>query len=123
MREDGGENIVEKLEKAMSMNETNKKKLDVVLIRGPANSLVERGLGGERVLKATKRDNGEEEWMVKYHLTDPVKITMAENVELVDRMVKFVGEVTETVGDEVRVMNVMMLPRFVKTCCREPPST
>ncbi len=48
---------------------------------------------------------------------------MAENVELVDRMVKFADEVTETVGDEVRVMNVMMFPRFVKTCCREPPST
>ncbi len=58
MREDGGENIVGKLEKAMSMIETNKKKLDVVLIRGLANSLVERGFGGERVLKATKRDNG-----------------------------------------------------------------
>jgi hypothetical protein len=71
------------------------------------------------VLKVTKRENGEEEWTVKYHLTNPVKITMAEKVELVDRMVKFVGEVTETVGDEVRVMNVTMFPSFVKKCCRE----
>ncbi len=44
---------------------------------------------------------------------------MAEKVELVDRMVKFFGEVIETIGDEVRVTNVTMFPHFVKTCCRE----
>jgi hypothetical protein len=44
---------------------------------------------------------------------------MAEEVELVDTMVKIVGDVTERVGEEVRVMNVTMFPRFVKRCCGE----
>ncbi len=44
---------------------------------------------------------------------------MAEEVELVDTMVKIFGDVTERVGEEVRVMNVTMFPRSVKRCCSE----
>jgi hypothetical protein len=66
-----------------------------------------RGSGRERDLKVTRKESWEEEWTVRYQLTDPVKITMTEKVELVEKMVNFVGEVT-------RVVN--MSTRFLKTC-------
>jgi hypothetical protein len=39
-------------------------------------------------------------------MTDPVMISMAEKVRLVDRMVEFVVDVKRTVGDEVKVLNL-----------------
>jgi hypothetical protein len=95
------------------------------VVAGPGNSLVvhgkedERGFADEREVRIVRKENGEEDWTVRYHLTDPVKITMAEKVELVDRLVTFVEEVRDVLSDKVRVVMLTVLPRFVKPCCRE----
>jgi hypothetical protein len=52
-------------------------------------------------------------------MTDPVKITMAEKAELVDRMVNLVDDVRRMVDETVRVVMVTIPPRFVKPCCKE----
>jgi hypothetical protein len=48
-----------------------------------------------------------------------VKITMAEKVELVDRLVTFVEDIRDMLEDRVRVVVLTVPPRFVKPCCRE----
>jgi hypothetical protein len=99
--------------------------VDVVVIGGPANSLVkhgkegERGFGGERHVRVTKDKDGDDEWNVTYHLTDPVKITMTEKADLVEKMVDMMVDMKRTVGGEVRIVHVTMFPRFVEQCCRE----
>ncbi len=71
-----------------------KEEVDVVIIGGPTNSLVrhgkegERGFGGERQVRVVKNSDGEDEWTVTYHMTDPVRITMTEKVELVESVVE-----------------------------------
>jgi hypothetical protein len=100
-----------------------KDEVDVVVVGGPTNSLVlhgkegERGFGGERQVRVVKNSDGEEEWTVTYHMTDPVRITMTEKVELVESMVELVVELKRVVGDEVRVIHATMFPRFVERCC------
>jgi hypothetical protein len=102
-----------------------KDEVDVVVVGGPTNSLVrhgrdgESGFGGERQVRVTKNKDGEDEWTVTYHMSDPVRITMTEKSELVDRMVELLVETKRTVGDEVRVMHITMFPRFVDVCCKE----
>jgi hypothetical protein len=102
-----------------------KEEVDVVVVGGPTNSLVrhgkdgESGFGGERQVRVTKNKDGEDEWTVTYHMTDPVRITMTEKSELVDRMVELLVETKRTVGDEVRVMHITMFPRFVDVCCKD----
>jgi hypothetical protein len=66
----------------------------------------ECGFEGERELRVTQRGNGEEDWTVRYHLTDPVKITTAEKLELVEKMVHLVEEVKETVGEGTRALTL-----------------
>ena len=69
-----GENAVGKMERAMRTVREKADNVDVIVVGGPANSLVrhgkkgERGFGGERVVKVTKGENGEE-WNVTYHMT------------------------------------------------------
>ncbi len=70
-------------------------------------------------MRVTKNKDGEDEWTVTYHMTDPVRIRMTEKSELVDRMVELLTETKKTVGDEVRVLHISMFPRFVDRCCRE----
>ncbi len=79
----------------------------------------ERGFEGERQIRIVKNRDGEDEWQVTYHMTDPVKIPMTEKVELVDGMVDMMTEVKRTVGDTVSVVHVTMFPRFVEQCCRD----
>jgi hypothetical protein len=56
----------------------------MVIVNGPTNSLVrhdregEREFGGERMVKVMGNKDGDEEWRVTYHMTDPVKTTMTE---------------------------------------------
>jgi hypothetical protein len=113
------------MEKAKRMLEEHGDKVDVVLVAGPGNSLVvhrkegERGFAGEREVRIVRKENGEEDWSVRYHLTDPVKITMAEKVELVDRLVTFVEDLRDMLDDRVRVVVLTVPPKFVKPCCRE----
>jgi hypothetical protein len=70
-------------------------------------------------VKVTKDKDGDDEWSMTYHLTDPVKITMTEKAELVEKMVDMMVDMKRTVGGEVRVVHVTMCPRFVEQCCRE----
>jgi hypothetical protein len=99
--------------------------VDVVIVGGPTNSLVrhgkegERGFGGERQVRVVKNSDGEDEWTVTYHMTDPVRITMTEKADLVEGMVELIGEIKRTVGDDVRVLHATMFPRFVERCCND----
>jgi hypothetical protein len=113
------------MEKAKRVLEEHGDEVDVVLVAGPGNSLVihgkegERGFAGEREVRIVRRQNGEEDWSVRYHLTDPVKITMAEKAELVDKVVTFVEDIRDMTDDKVRVVVLTIPPRFVKPCCRD----
>ncbi len=78
----------------------------------------ERGFGVERVVKIVRKGGGKDEWQVRYHLTDPVKISMVEKAELVDRVVDVADKVNRTMGDRATVVFVTMLPRFVRECCK-----
>jgi hypothetical protein len=108
------------------LRELEKKKgeMDVVVIGGPTNSLVRhgkegaRGFGGERLVKVSRKEGGQEEWKVTYHLTDPVKINMVEKAELVDQFTDMLQKVKDVVGEKVVVAHVTMFPRFVRECCR-----
>jgi hypothetical protein len=99
--------------------------VDVVVVGGPTNSLVRHGkdgmsgFGGERQVRVTKNKDGDDEWAVTYHMTDPVRITMTEKAELVERMVDMLVDAKRMVGDEVKVMHVTMFPRFVDRCCKD----
>jgi hypothetical protein len=120
-----GEEMDRNMEKAKSVLRENEDEIDVVVIGGPGNSLVvhgkegERGFAGEREVRIVKKDDGEEDWTVRYHMTDPVKITMAEKAELVDRMVNFVDDVRSMLDETVKVVMVTVPPRFVKLCCKD----
>jgi hypothetical protein len=98
--------------------------VDVVVIGGPTNSLVrhgkegERGFGGERVVRIVKKGGGREEWQVRYHLTDPVKISMTEKTELIDRVTGLMSDVRKMMGSKVSVIYMSMMPRFVNECCK-----
>jgi hypothetical protein len=99
------------------------KTFDKVVIGGPGNSLVTHGRGGEkghrpeRTVTVEKDGNGR---VVKiesrYHLTEPVRISMAERRELAVRMGRMVSRVQEESGAE-EVMYVTMFPRHVDRCC------
>jgi hypothetical protein len=111
----------EMVEEVMRM----KDEVEVVVIGGPSNSLVkhgkegERGFGGERRVKVTRDKDGDDEWNMTYHLTDPVKLTMTEKAELVEKMVDMMVDMKRCVGEDVRIVHVTMFPRFVEQCCRE----
>jgi hypothetical protein len=100
-----------------------KEDVDVVIVGGPTNSLVRHGkegvsgFGGERQVRVTKNKDGEDEWTMTYHMTDPVRMT--EKAELVESMVELLTETKRTVGNKVRVVHITMFPRFVDRCCRE----
>jgi hypothetical protein len=69
-------------------------------------------------VKVSRREDGQEEWKVTYHLTDPVKINMVEKAELVDRFTDMIQEVKDMVGEKVEVVYLTMFPRFVRECCK-----
>jgi hypothetical protein len=102
-----------------------KDEVDVVVVGGPSNSLMKhgkengRGFGGERQVRVCRRRDGVDEWTVTYHMTDPVRITMAEKMLLVEKMVDLLTEIKSTVGDCVKVIHLTMFPRFVEQCCKD----
>ncbi len=104
---------------------TLKEEVDVVVVGGPSNSLMKhgkenaRGFGGERQVRVCRKRDGVDEWTVTYHMTDPVRITMAEKMVLVEKMVDLLTEIKSTVGDGVKVIHLMMFPRFVEQCCKD----
>jgi hypothetical protein len=44
----------------------------------------------------------------------PGKMTMTEKAELVDRQTELTGELKDRVGEELRVLQVTIFPRFVR---------
>ncbi len=86
---------------------------------GPQNCLVrhgkegERCFGGERKVTVVTNRDGEEEWRVTPH-DGPGKMTMTEKAELVDRQTELTGELKDSLGEELRVLQVTMFPRFVR---------
>jgi hypothetical protein len=115
------EGHTEILDEVMNM----KDEVDVVVVGGPTNSLMKhgkenaRGFGGERQVRVCRRRDGVDEWTVTYHMTDPVRITMAEKMLLVEKMVDLLTEIKSTVGDCVKVVHLTMFPRFVEQCCKD----
>ncbi len=55
---------------------------------------------------------------MRYHLTDPVEISMMEKTELIDRVTGAMEEVKKLMGNKVSVVYESMLPRFVNECCK-----
>jgi hypothetical protein len=67
-------------------------KLDKILVGRPLNSLMihrkrqESGFKPERlVVLGEDNSKGEQEWVTRYHITEPKRISMAERRALVDR--------------------------------------
>ncbi len=118
----GDEHTEEKHEEIVEGVRRKMDEVDVVMVGGPSNSQVrhrkegERGFEGERQVRIVRNREGDDERHMTYHMTDPVKIPMTENVELVDRMVELMAEVKRTMGEEVRVIHVTMFPRFIEQC-------
>jgi hypothetical protein len=96
---------------------------DVFVVGGPSNSLMVhgkqdiRGFDPERTVKVQKGGAGQtEKWEVRYHMTEPKRISMVEKRTLVDRMVRLVSGITE-LFPETEVAYVTMFPRHVERCC------
>ncbi len=49
-------------------------------------------------------------------MTSPVKISMVEKAELVERTVDFMGKMKDRVGETTGVLYMTMLPRFAREC-------
>ncbi len=62
--------------------------------------------------------SGRHEWEVKYHITEPRKISMFERREVVDRVGLTVGEI-QMVFPTAKIMYVTMFPRHAEVCCRD----
>jgi hypothetical protein len=99
------------------------KMFDRVVIGGPGNSLVLHGKGGvkshrpERTVTVEKDVEGKVVRMEsRYHLTEPVRISMAERRELAVRTGRMVGRIQEVAGVE-EVVYITMFPRHVDRCC------
>jgi hypothetical protein len=96
---------------------------DKVVYGGPSNSLVKHGVGEkrghhpERMVTVEKDSTGKVVRMgVKYHMTEPVRVTMTERRDLVDRMMELMDIVTEEKAAEEGIY-ITMFPRHVERCC------
>jgi hypothetical protein len=97
-----------------------------IVIGGPGNSLMEhgvgdgRGFGPERTVKVRQSTVGKvvERWEVKYHMSEPRKISMVEKRQLVDRVVRLVREANELFPESL-VVYMTMFPRHVDKCCEK----
>jgi hypothetical protein len=52
-------------------------------------------------------------------MTTPVKLSMVEKAELVDRTVDFICKMKDRVGETTGVLHMTMLPRFARECTRD----
>ena len=84
---------IEKCKKELSSCEIDP---EVIVIGGPTNSLTRhgqqnrRGFGPEGKVEIGRGQEGEEVMRFKYHLTEPVKITLGERVRLIGMVDKLV---------------------------------
>jgi hypothetical protein len=94
-----------------------------VLVGGPGNSLIRhgekerKGFCPERAVKIEKGRDGEVKRVsVEYHMTEPVRISMQERRQLIERMVELVKGVQDRFP-EAEVWYMTMFPRHVVRCC------
>jgi len=100
--------------------------VDKVVVGGPGNSLTkhgsgtERGYCPERTVMVLKDSEGRVKGMdVRFHLTDPERLSMGEKRELVDRTVELVRRIKLDRPD-TQVTYVTMFPRYLERCCNSP---
>jgi hypothetical protein len=90
-------------------------KLDKIVVGSPLNSLMihgkrqERGFKPERsVVLSEDNSKGEQEWVTRYHITEPKRISMAERRALVDRTRSLIRTVQEAFPlSEVNYLTVL----------------
>jgi hypothetical protein len=100
--------------------------VDVVVLGGPGNVIVkhgkreERGFCPERTVNVGRDEEGEMRGVsVKYHLTEPARLTMREREDLVIMAGKLVGEIREAAPD-AKIFYLTMFPRHLESCCGAP---
>jgi hypothetical protein len=96
---------------------------DKIVVGGPGNSLIRhgekevRGFCPERTVRVEKGSGGEVKRVkVGYHLTDPVKVTMGERRQVIDRTVELMEQLQGRFPF-ADVWYVTMFPRHVVRCC------
>ncbi len=96
---------------------------DKIVVGGPGNSLIrhgekgDRGFCPERTVRVEKGSGGEVRRLkVGYHLTDPVKVTMGERRQVIDRVVELMVQLQGRFPF-ADVWYVTMFPRHVVRCC------
>jgi hypothetical protein len=99
------------------------KKPEKIVVGGPANSLFRHGVGAnagfcpERTVTVEKgKDGGVKGMSVRYHMTEPTRLTMKERRELVDRTVDLMTGLQE-LAPEAELWYATMFPRYVSVCC------
>jgi hypothetical protein len=102
------------------------KMADKVIVGGPGNSLFRHGSGEkkgfcpERRAKVERNVNWEVTPVsVECHMTEPERMTLSEKRELVDVVVELFRRIGESLP-EVQLVYIIMFPRFITRCCREP---
>jgi hypothetical protein len=98
-------------------------KADKVIFGGPGNSLVKHGKGPgrghhpERMVTVERDLSGNIVKVdVRYHMTEPVRVSMTERRGLTDRMVRLMEGVSKETGASEGIY-VTMFPRHVERCC------
>jgi len=100
--------------------------VDKVVVGGPGNSLTkhgsgtERGYCPERTVRVVKDSEGRVKGMdVRFHLTDPERLSMGEKREVVDRTVELVRRIKQDRPD-TQVIYMTTFPRYLERCCDSP---
>jgi len=100
--------------------------VDKVVVGGPGNSLTkhgsgtERGYCPERTVRVLKDIEGRVKGMdVRFHLTDPERLSMGEKREVVDRTVELVRRIKQDRPD-TQVLYMTTFPRYLERCCDSP---
>jgi hypothetical protein len=89
----------------------------VIVKHGKRN---ERGFCPERTVNVGRDEEGEMRGVsVKYHLTEPARLTMREREDLVTMAGKLVGEIREAAPD-AKIFYLTMFPRHLESCCGAP---
>jgi hypothetical protein len=117
-----GELTEKEAERALSELAEMAEKPDKVVIGGPTNSLMlhgkgnDKGFGPERTVVVRKDVvTGVQEWVTRYHMTDPKHISMADRRTLVDRTVSLIRGAQATFPmSEVNYLS--MFPGHVTVC-------
>jgi hypothetical protein len=117
-----GEWTDEKVNKALSELATLEGYPGIIVVGGPGNSVMrhgtgdDRGFAPERTVKVRKAGGVVRGMEVRYHMTNPKKISLNEKRQTVDRVAKVLKGSVELFPEAV-VTYVTMFPRHVERCC------